>query len=546
MLTPEYLDKLPDRVVELYAELEIRILEDMARRITKMDRLTDTAQWQLWKLEQVGAEREFIQYHLERLTGKTQGELNSLFQEAGEEALYFDDTIYRAAGLSPSAIADNKVLQNIIAAGLKKTNRLFANLTSTTANTASRQFENALDAAYMDVFSGAFSYQEAIRKAVKTLSSSGINAIHYPTGHIDKMDVAVRRAVLTGVNQTAAEMQLARMDEMDCDLVETTAHLGARPSHAVWQGKVFSRSGNSKKYPPFSETGYGTGTGLCGWNCRHSFFPFFEGISRRAYSRHELSELNKRSVTYQGKKLTYYEATQEQRNMERKIRKWKREYMALDAAGLDTSEASSRLSMWRARQKDFLEKTGLMEDTFRSQVEGFGRSQAAKARSLAEKKYQNWLQEIGAKNSSPKTLAKYYQEKYNNNPAYELLKKYAKDIENGWVSPNVGFAQYKKVYQFIEENIIGRKTSNGILIKGQSDHFIQRVCGTMIDPEKLEKELKIVRRSGIEIEDVLEALTNGTARPVKYTHGKPSQLFFNEKCAVSINPDTGILIQCNK
>ncbi len=385
MLTPEYLDKLPDRVVTLYAELEIRILEDMARRIVKMDNLTDTAQWQLWKLEQIGMEREFIQYHLERLTGKTQGEINALLEEAGEQALYFDDQIYREAGLSPQAVKNNEALQRVISAGMKKTMRLFQNLTGTTANTATRQFENALDAAYMEVFSGAFSYQEAIKRAVKTLSSSGIDAIQYPTGHVDKMDVAVRRAVLTGVNQTAAEIQIARADEMGCDLVETTAHLGARPSHAVWQGKVFSRSGNSKNYPPFSETGYGTGAGLCGWNCRHSFFPFFEGISRRAYSRHELSDLSRRSVTYQGKNLTYYEATQEQRNMERKIRKWKREYMALDAAGLDTSEASSRLSMWRARQKDFLEKTGLMEDTFRSQVEGFGRSQAAKARAEFQK-----------------------------------------------------------------------------------------------------------------------------------------------------------------
>ena len=177
MLTPEYLDKLPDRVVTLYAELEIRILEDMARRIVKMDNLTDTAQWQLWKLEQIGMEREFIQYHLERLTGKTQGEINALLEEAGEQALYFDDQIYREAGLSPQAVKNNEALQRVISAGMKKTMRLFQNLTGTTANTATRQFENALDAAYMEVFSGAFSYQEAIKRAVKTLSSSGIDAI---------------------------------------------------------------------------------------------------------------------------------------------------------------------------------------------------------------------------------------------------------------------------------------------------------------------------------------------------------------------------------
>ena len=385
MLTPEYLENLPNQVVELYSELEIRILEDMARRIVKMDKLTDTAQWQLWKLEQIGAQREFIQYHLQRLTGMTQGEISALLSEAGEQAIFYDDQIYRAAGLDPIALSKSKTLQRVIEAGLKRTMRLFDNLTGTTANTATRQFEKALDTAYMDIISGAFSYQEAVKKAVKTLCEEGISAIEYPSGHTDKIDVAVRRAVLTGVNQTAAEVQIARAEEMDCDLVETTAHVGARPSHAEWQGKIFSRSGKSKKYPPFSNTGYGTGPGLCGWNCRHSFFPFFEGLSKNTYNRSELSKLKQKSVIYNGKWYTDYEASQIQRNMERHIRKWKREYMAMDAAGLDTSQASRKLAEWRAAQKDFLEQTERHGDPFRSRVEGFGQKQAAKARAEFQK-----------------------------------------------------------------------------------------------------------------------------------------------------------------
>ncbi len=386
MLSPEYIDHLPDRVVELYADLEIRILEDMARRISKTGALTETAQWQMWRLEQIGAEREFIRYHLQRLTGKTQGEINELLVEAGEEALYYDDQIYRAAGLSPKALRDSEALQKIIKAGSDKTMRLFENLTSTTADTASRQFENALDAAYMDITSGAFSYQDAVRSAVKSLSKAGIDAIIYPSGHTDKMDVAVRRAVLTGVNQTTARMQIARADEMECDLVETTAHMGARPEHMDWQGRIFSRSGKSRKYPDFvKSTGYGTGPGLCGWNCRHSFFPYFEGLSERAYSRAKLREYENKTVTYNGRTLPYYDATQQQRYLERQIRRWKREYLAMDAAGLDTSEASAKLAAWRAKQKDFLTQTGLGEDKFRSQVYGFGRSQAARARAQAER-----------------------------------------------------------------------------------------------------------------------------------------------------------------
>lgn len=501
MLTPDFLDQLPDRVVELYSQLEIRILEDMARRIVQTDALTDTAKWQAWRLQAMGAEQEFIRYHLERLTGKTQGELNALFLEAGEEALSFDDQIYRAAGLSPRALEESESLRRVISAGLSKTMQLFENLTRTTANTATRQFEHALDEAYMDVTSGAFSYRQAIRRAVKSLSGAGLHAVRYPSGHVDKMDVAVRRAVLTGVNQTAAQLQLARAEELGSDLVETTAHAGARPSHMVWQGKVFSLSGKSRRYPPFSQTGYGTGAGLCGWNCRHSFFPYFEGLSEEAYSRAELREFERRTVTYNGKTLSYYEASQVQREIERNIRKWKREYLALSAAGLDTSAESGRLAFWRAKQRDFLAQTGLAEDSFRSQVYGFGRSQAAKARAEAEKRYTAWLHEIGADDgNAPKTLAKYYEAKYNNTPAYVLLTGYSRAVEKGDISPLVGFRQYSAVAREADEKLVGITLTNGETISSYTTHFLDRVIGQTADAHQEGK------RTGVPIDVVRECL----------------------------------------
>lgn len=143
------------------------------------------------------------------------------------------------------------------------------------------------------------------------------------------MDVAVRRAAVTGANQTALRLQDTLADEMGCDLVEVTAHAGARTgkgiaNHAAWQGKVYSRSGNSSKYPPLVEsTGYGTGAGLGGWNCRHSWFVFFEGISDPAYTQAELDEMNAKKYTYNGEKLSEYEASQKQRAIERNIRRWK-------------------------------------------------------------------------------------------------------------------------------------------------------------------------------------------------------------------------------
>ena len=135
---------------------------------------------------------------------------------------------------------------------------------------------------------------------------------------------------------------------MGCDLVETTAHPGARPSHAERQGQVFSRSGRSPKYPTFERTGYGTGAGLCGWNCRHSFYPFFEGLSDRAYSRSYLDDINARDIDYRGKKYSRYESNQQQRALERRVRA-------------------------------FVQATGGRTDSARESVSGFGRSQASKA-----------------------------------------------------------------------------------------------------------------------------------------------------------------------
>lgn len=292
-----------------------------------------------------------------------------LFDEAATRTLATDDRLYRAAGYEPLPLAENTYMQQLIQAGLVKTLGEYSNLTRTTAVTATQQFENALDLAHEKITSGAFSYQDAIKAGIQSLTGNGLAVIQYPTGRVDYLDAAFRRATLTGVNQTAAEVQLRRMDEMETDLVETTAHHGARPSHAVWQGKWFSRSGQSDKYPDFyASTGYGTGPGLCGWGCRHSFFPVIEGLSDPAYSADKLRELNNRTVTFDGEEMSLYDATQRQRYIERKIRRWKREASAMDAAGLDSSAARGKVREWQAAQRDFINQTGLTRDYFRERA----------------------------------------------------------------------------------------------------------------------------------------------------------------------------------
>ena len=410
MLKPKYLEQLPDSMIELFSQAEQDILADMARRISKYDYWIPSVEHQRKKLVELGNFHSFILKALSSRTGKTEEELKRLMQEAGQEALSFDIGIYEEHGLDPPPLAASKTMQAVLTAGYKKTAGLFRNLTSTTANTATKQFENTLDRAYMQITTGAFDYNTAIRSAVKDLARQGVGAVQYPSGHVDTIEVAVRRAVVTGVNQTALQLQSTLADEMGCDLVETTAHAGARPEHAVWQGKVFSRSGGSEKYPDFvKETGYGTGPGLGGWNCRHSFFPYFEG-SPRAYTPEMLAQYGAEAYTYNGKAMTEYEATQQQRYIERQIRRWKREYTAMDAAGLDTSESAAKIRSWQERQKDFLKQTGLKRQSDRENPAGWGHEQANSVLSSVRKfqRAANALFDLG---SDDKNLEAYLKEK---------------------------------------------------------------------------------------------------------------------------------------
>lgn len=404
MLAPDYLDHAPDRLVLLFQQVEDDILRDVARRISKMETLTPTANWQLWRYQQTEAVRQDVIKKLARYTGKSESAIRQLMQEAATRALEAEDRIYYHYDLEPTPFAENETLQALLNAGYQQTAGTFSNLTATTANTVSGQFEAALDRAHLKVSSGAFDYKSAIKSAVDSLADT-MKYVTYPTGHQDTLEVAARRAVLTGVNQTAAKLQVARADEMGVTFFATTAHGGARPSHAEWQGKTYHRGGAvdylGKHYEDFeSVTGYGTGAGLCGWNCRHTFFAVFPELGAPpAWTQESLDALNARDIEYDGKKYTQYEISQMQRARERTVRKYKRRYLAEDAAGADTTQSAVKLRAARAELADFTARTGGRVDSARTSVAGFGRSASSKATWAAKYSTQNISigRSIGAK-----------------------------------------------------------------------------------------------------------------------------------------------------
>ena len=551
MLPPSYLDQMPDAFVQLWQQVEEQILQDVARRIGKMNAVTPTANWQLWRYQQTEALRNDVVKLLAKYTGKSETAIRKLLLQAATEAMEREDAIYYHYDMEPPPFEESAALNNLLDAGARQTCGTWQNLTATTANTVTGAFERTLDAAWLKVSTGAFDYKTAVKQAVDSLADD-MPMVTYPSGHKDSIEVAARRAVLTGVNQTTGKLQVARMDEMGCEFVETTAHGGARPSHAEWQGRRFHRGGavdyKGKHYPDFeAATGYGTGAGLCGWNCRHTFFAVFPELGDPPqWTQEQLRELNARDIEWNGKKYTAYEISQMQRARERNVRRWKKRYLAEDAAGLDTTDSAVRLKAARQSLSDFTKATGGRVDSARVSVPKFGRSEASRASAKSQAHHTDWLKSINAQSTSLNTVAKYYDARYNNTEEYRLLMQYANSVKSGWLSPLAGFDLYKSTHERIQTELVGKTTADGTVITGHTAHFMERMFGTLVDPDKLKYDLKIIRRSGVGYEAMRDTVLNPERiNPVKTdSRGKRSVRLIG-KAIVTINPDTGQLIQLN-
>lgn len=350
MLEAEYLAYVTSNIESLFNDLEEEILIDIARRIRQNDfSMTSTAQYQMDQLKALGIAEKDIQSLIAKTLKKSEKEVAKVIEESAYKTLESDNDIFKLAyerGAIPSFHYQPNAFKSLILSGVKATNGEIKNICKTTANKAQQAFINASDKVFLQVSSGAFDYESACLNAIKDLSSKGLGVINYRTGARRRLDGAIRNAVRTGLNQTACKCQDKNFDEMGGNLVETTSHMGARPEHALWQGQVFWRKKKYKNYRNFEQaTGYGTGAGLGGWNCRHSFYPFFEEISSQAFEKYRLGENEE-----------FYELTQEQRYNERKIREWSQRANICKAGGVDNSRELNKVREWKNRQKEFLKE----------------------------------------------------------------------------------------------------------------------------------------------------------------------------------------------
>lgn len=394
------------QLLGLYQQLEDDIVADMVRRMLRMGFVSETTAYQAEVLQTAGILYDDILQMIADRTDASVAQVRAMFEDAGVRTVEIDNDTHEAAGEAPVDIRQDGGMKQVLDAGYRKTLGTMRNLVSTTANTTQTAFLQACDRAYMQVSSGAFSYQDAIRMAVRNLADGGAY-VTYPTGHRDRIDVAVRRCVLTGVGQTAAAVAKKRAEDSGCRYMELTAHGGARPEHARWQGQLVQIQGKRTKKVidglkvfTLKEIGYGDGRGFKGWNCRHNWHPYYPGLSTPNYTPEEIAKLDEKSISYNGEKYTAYEISQMQRKGERKVRTLKRRAAALEEAAKNTddpalkqglnddfSAVSVRLKDAEKTLKDFCQQTGQRRDAFREQVNGFGRSTAQRAvHAAAEKK----------------------------------------------------------------------------------------------------------------------------------------------------------------
>ena len=461
-----YDDNFAYELMEMYTALDTSIIEAMARRIVRMGRVSDYTRWQAEILQEAGLLYEDVIRLIGEQTGMSDEHLQQIFEDAAVESVSFDNTIYEAAGLEIVPLRQSPSMMNLLRAGLKKTGGSLRNLTMTTANTAQTAYISACNLAYMQVSSGAMSYTEAIRAAVKSSAKQGTKVL-YPSGHQDQLDVAIRRSVLTGVSQTSAVIGMENARLMGCDLMEITAHAGARPEHAAWQGKIVSLSGR-KGYLTLADIGYGSVTGFKGANCRHDWYPFFEGISTRLYSDSQLEELAKSDL---------YDLQQGQRAMERQIRATRRELAGYDAAMSaadpdtaaairnDFDEAAVKLKKQEAALREYCRSNGLLEDSSRVQTlygdgttQGFGRSTSQKAvwanRKALKTDSNSGIINTGAISGALNPVspqAEQHAKRY-----YEFIRKTKSDISK--ISAHTGISADKiekiKNHIFVSEHIL--------------------------------------------------------------------------------------------
>jgi molybdopterin-biosynthesis enzyme MoeA-like protein len=393
--SPALLDALPEELAELFRSLEDTLLNEICSRLKLADQLNEVTVQDIRALRSHGIDLKDIEKAVCKTTGISEKKLKELLDDVVERnQKYYTDLIDLAHVTQPETLVSVEDTWAIY----EQTKQTMRNLTRSmgflvdagrTMLPPAKAYQWALDNAAMQIQSGAINYNQAIKSAVQQLAQSGLKVADYESGHRDQIDVAARRAVMTGVNQICDQYTNQSAEYLDTRYFEVSAHSGARDklgaspwsSHKEWQGKVYYQSESGEPDPLglyddlVETTGYGYVDGLTGANCRHHKYPFVPGISERTYTDEQLKHIDDGlGCTFDGKTYTAYEATQMQRRIERQIRAQKKIRNAYKEAGLseDATAANIKLRRLNAEYSRFSKAAGLPEQRERTKVYGLG------------------------------------------------------------------------------------------------------------------------------------------------------------------------------
>ena len=377
----EYKDQVADKIAARYIGLEERILQDIARRIKKTGEITSTADWQINRLRILGYSSEDIEREIKKTLDASYPEIFELYDKVIDWEYVRNKDIYEQINAEFIPYEENRQLQQITDAVIQQSLEDLENVTKSLGfyldyngrkvlTPLSQVYNNYLDNACFDIVTGAFDYGSVLRRVVTQLTNSGLRKIEYGSGYASRVEVAARRAVMTGVANLTGEIADYNAKKLGIEYFEVEWHAGARPTHAVWQGQVWT------KEQLYSVCGLGTVTGLLGANCYHTYYPFFPGISRRNWSDEWLEEQNRKESKpkeFRGKEYTLYEAKQRQRQMETAMRAQREKVQMLQDGGADRQEVMLQKAKYQGQFNEyavFSRKMGLKEERERIYIDG--------------------------------------------------------------------------------------------------------------------------------------------------------------------------------
>lgn len=439
-----YKDDYIDSIAEQFHDLENRIMADIIRRIRKEGNITSTADWQINRLAALGHSSAEIEAMIKETLNATWPEMFELYDEVIDWEYVRKADLYEQINEKFIPYEENEQLQQWMEAAKKQTQNTLLNLTATlgVATNINGQmtflpltefYRKELDAAVMDIASGAFDYNSVLKRTVKTLSASGIRTIEYDSGYSNRLPVAVRRAVMTGITQMTGQISEMNAQKLGTEYYEVAWHAGARPSHREWQGKVYT------KQQLIDVCGLGSVTGLHGINCYHDYYPFIPGISERNWTDEWLEEQNRQEDiprSFRGKEYTAYEALQKQRQMETSMRAQRQKVRLMEEGKADQDDIIIEKARYQGQLAEYREFSNAMDinpQMERVYIDGLGRiaPSSQEYKFFQQKQYNNFVQKVGKENAP--SFAKFTQKEYNKSSEYRELQQlayYRKSVPN--------------------------------------------------------------------------------------------------------------------